>query len=256
VCLAALTLTAGCWQPPKMQRAELERGYILMLEGIDFNVWQMGDIYRGLRDAGVDYAIDVVDWGYRSRPFAAYGNLTDLKNNRRLAGEFAQRVAGYQQEYPGRPVCIIGYSGGGGLAILTAEALPEGVMLDRILLLGAAISPDYDLSKALSRCRRGIVNFYSSADSVVLGVGTRLYGTIDRARMPAAGHVGFRASSEPAASQPDTSSGLIQVPWTPEMRKLGHDGGHFGWMARRWTAEIVAPYIRDAARRIETEFRE
>jgi hypothetical protein len=244
-CAVTIALAVGCWQPPKMQRAELDRGYILMLEGIDFNVWQMGDIYRGLRDAGIDCAIDVVEWGYRSVPLGGYLNLTDIENNRRLAGEFAWKIAGYQKEFPDRPVRIIGYSGGGGLAVLTAEVLPDGAILDRILLFGAAISPDYDLSKALSRCRRGIVNFYSSADCLVLGTGTQLYGTIDRAKTSSAGHVGFRTSSQPATSQASDSSKLIQVAWTPEMRKLGHDGGHFGWMARRWTAQIVAPYVRN-----------
>jgi pimeloyl-ACP methyl ester carboxylesterase len=252
---AAFALAAGCWRPPKMQRAELERGYILVLEGIDFNVWQMAGTYQGLRDAGIDCAIDLPDWGYRNVFNSGNRNLTDLANNRRLCEQYARQIADYRRQYPGRPVDIVGYSGGGALAVMTAERLPAGVVLDRIVLLGAAISPDYDLTTALNRCERGIVNFYSSADSLVLGAGTKLYGTIDRKKTVSAGHVGFKHSPSAASSgggdgnhttssQPATDAGLTQVAWTPSMWLLGHDGGHFGWVARRWTADVVAPYLK------------
>ncbi len=241
--IAAL-LAAGCWQPPPIQRAEQERGLILVLEGIDFTVWQMADTYRGLRDAGIDCAIDVPDWGYRSRLLGGYRNLTDLPNNRREAARFAARITEYQRDFPGRPVSILGYSGGGGLAILAAEALPAGVRLDRIVLIGAAISPEYDIAAALERCERGIVNFYSSADGLILGTGTRLYGTIDRHKTPSAGHVGFRVPAAKAASRPALYAKLTQIAWTPADWKLGHDGGHFGWIARRWAAEVLAPHLR------------
>lgn len=261
-------MAAGCWQPPKMQRTELERGYILVLEGIDFAAWQMAGTYQGLRDAGIDCAIDVPDWGYRNEFNSGYRNLTDLPNNRRWVERLARDIADYQKEHPGRPVDIIGYSGGGALAVMTAEALPSGVRLDRIILLGAAMSPDYDLRPALSRCERGIVNFYSSADAIVLGTGTKLYGTIDRKKTVSAGHVGFKTpaglpSSRPegraasaskeeqrgedtpfVASQPALYAKLTQVAWTPSMWWLGHDGAHFGWVARRWTDEVVAPYLK------------
>lgn len=275
VCALVLAASAGCWQPPKITRAQQERGYILVLEGIDFNVWQMAGTYHGLRDAGIDAAIDVPDWGYRNVFNSGYRNLSDLPNNRRLCEQFARRIGDYLREYPGRPVDIIGYSGGGALAVMTAEALPPGVTLDRIILLGAALSPDYDLSTALSRCRRGIVNFYSSADCLVLGAGTKLYGTIDRRKTPAAGHVGFRvpqeardirgagppgeprpaadtrpgrprgdASTRPGGPQGGPYAKLTQIAWTPSMWRLGHDGGHFGWVARQWTAEVVAPWLK------------
>lgn len=264
LCPVLLALAAGCWQPPKMERTELDRGYILVLEGIDFNAWQMAGTWQGLRDAGIDYAIDVPDWGYRNQFNGGYRNLTDLANNRRWVERFVSKIVDYRKEYPGCPVDIIGYSGGGALAIFTAETLPPGLTLDRIVLIGAAISPDYDLSTALSRCERGIVNFYSSADSLVLGTGTTLYGTIDRKKTVSAGHVGFRVpdtqcargettktltsarvpSAARPASQPALYSKLMQVAWTPQMRQLGHDGGHFGWVARRWTAEVVAPYLK------------
>jgi len=251
--VAVLALSAGCWQPPKITRAEQERGYILVLEGIDFNVWQMAGTYQGLRDAGIDAAIDVPDWGYRHVFNGGNRNLTDLANNRRLSEQFAGRIAEYLREYPGRPVDIIGYSGGGALAVMTAEALPPGVMLARIILLGAALAPDYDLSTALSRCERGIVNFYSSADCLVLGAGTKLYGTIDRRKTAAAGHVGFRVpgggrevrgAGPPGGPHGGPYAKLTQVAWTPSMIWLGHDGGHFGWVARRWTAEVVAPWLK------------
>lgn len=241
---ASLATVAGCWQPPKMQRAELERGYLLILEGIDFAAWQMEGTWRGLRDAGIDWATDVRDWGYRNWLGSGYMNLADLKNNRAWANSLAGEIVLYQREYPGRPVSILGYSGGGGLAVLTAEALPTEARLDRIVLLGAALSPEYDLSRALERCARGIINFYSSADAVILGAGTKLYGTIDRRNVASAGHTGFRVPPEASVARPELYANLVQVAWTPAMARLGHDGGHFGWIARRWAAEIVSPYLK------------
>ncbi len=239
---AILVVGAGCWRPPLPTRDEQQQGYILLLQGIDYTAWQMADTYRGLRDAGIRGAIDVPDWGYRNSFGAAGRNIKELEHNRDLAAGYARQIADYQKAFPGRPTCIIGYSGGAAIGVFAAEVLAPGVQIDRMILLGAALSPDYDLSRALSRCDRGIVNLYSAEDSLVLGALTKKYGTMDRKYVASAGHVGF---TRPAtASQPALYAKLTQVAWTPEMRAQGHDGGHFGWLARRWAAEVVAPYVK------------
>ena len=37
--------------------------------------------------------------------------------------------------------------------------------------------------------------------------------------------------------------GLTQVPWRRAWTRLGHLGGHIGWLSRRWTREVLAPYL-------------
>ena len=60
------------------------------------------------------------------------------------------------------------------------------------LLLAPALSPAYDLSNALRAVRREMVVFWSPLDVIILGAGTRVFGTIDRVKTASAGLVGFR----------------------------------------------------------------
>ncbi len=69
------------------------------------------------------------------------------------AADIAQHICAYQDAYPGRHVNLVAQSGGSGVAVFAAEALPEGREVDRIVLLGAALSPTYNLSRALARTR-------------------------------------------------------------------------------------------------------
>ena len=64
------------------------------------------------------------------------------------------------------------------------------------MLLSPALSPTYDLAPALSAVRREMVVFWSPLDVIVLGLGTRIFGTIDRIKTVSAGLVGFRGPPE------------------------------------------------------------
>lgn len=233
VVLVALLPWIGCFQPPSMVPEQLERGYVLILPGVESTTWSMKGIYEGLREAGVDRAIDLDPWG--KRPFGTFRNLPAYELNRRKAAFIAAKLAAYHREYPGRPIDVIGYSGGGGMALFAAEVLPEGVTLERIILLGGAVSPGYDIRPALARCREGIINFYSANDWFMGGWATVTFGTMDRKNTSTAGHVGFQDADGHLLQTP----GLEQIPWTPAWRKLGHDGGHAGWRAKAWAREIL-----------------
>jgi pimeloyl-ACP methyl ester carboxylesterase len=210
-----------------------------LLPGIDGRAAQFRWCVPGLRDAGITHTVEVIEWG--NGPFRNMKNLTDLPANRAHARSIAERIAAYQRAHPDEPITLIGYSGGGGLALLVAEALPDDVLLDRIILIAAAISPDYDLSMAISRARRGLVNFYSSRDAFVLGAGTRTFGTIDRRYTESAGYVGFTDAEGGLRCR----AGLTQIPWIQDWCKLGHDGGHIGWLARAWSREVLAAIIQN-----------
>ena len=77
------------------------------------------------------------------------------------------------------------------MAVFAAEALPEDRKIDGLVLLSASISSAYNLTKAASRCKSGIVNFYNPDDAALLGVGTIVVGTVDGTHGPSAGLLGF-----------------------------------------------------------------
>jgi len=232
-----LSSLAGCFQPEPITQVQLERGKIVMLPGVESGAWQFEKTHKGLRAAGIDRAIEVIEWGLR--PFGSLPNLVDLPANQQRARCVADRIAKYHENYPDKPITLIGYSGGGGLAVLTAEALADEVMLDRLILLAPALSPEYDLSKALSKCRNGCVHFYSNNDWWTLGVGTSLFGTIDRKQTDSAGYVGFKNAKGDILNH----GRLTQIAWKPEWIVLGHRGGHTGWLAKDWAQKTLAPQI-------------
>ena len=92
----------------------------LFLKCIDCDAWALTS---GLDEGGVTLAIEIFDCA-TGLPGAILLNLADLKHNQRRARELAERIVAYREAHPGRPVHDVGYSGGGGLSVLTTEALP------------------------------------------------------------------------------------------------------------------------------------
>ena len=134
---------AGCGRFEPVTAAQLDRGYVLLLPGVANKPSSMAGIAGGLRDAGIDCAIERDLWG--SRPFGELRNVQSLERNRKWAAERAGRLAAYQRSHPKQPITLIGYSGGGAIALFVCESLPMDVKVDRLILLAAAVSPDYDL---------------------------------------------------------------------------------------------------------------
>src|SRR5205823_1991408 len=101
------------------------------------------------------------------------------------------------------------------------------------ILLAPALSPDYDLTRALEAVRREMVVFWSPFDVFVLGLGTRVFGTIDRVRSVSAGLVGFRGEWPK----------LRQVRWRPSMASSGYLGGHVGPDSPAFLRRYVVPLL-------------
>lgn len=233
----ALVVTSGCHNPKAPETLHSAKQTVVILPGIEGGAWQLEGTVKGLRDAGIDGEIDVVSWG--QRPFGSLDNLTNLEANKARAKTIAERVIGHQRQHPDRPITLIGFSGGGGLAVLVAEALPTEVRIDRIILVGAAVSPQHDLQEARARCKHGIVNIYSIGDWFILGAGTSVFGTIDRANTASAGYVGFQTKD----GKLRVEDGLTQIAWQAKWMATGHDGGHIGWLARPWAKKYLASMV-------------
>lgn len=221
-----------------------DRGYTIILPGIEGTSWFNISVARGLVDAGHDRAIEINDWTTGYWPMFVY-HLMALERNREQAREIAERIIAYQDRYPGRPVTLVGHSGGAAMAILVLESLPVDRQITQAVLLAGALSPDYDLSMALARTENGITNYYSGGDALYLIAGTLALGTIDRQHAVSAGAIGFRTPDTLTAEQRALyDSKLRQEPYRFEMFSSWNFGGHFGPVNRRFVSKWVAPALK------------
>ena len=222
----------------------MDKGLVLILPGIEGrSVWNY-ELALGLDEGGVESAIEIYDW-CTPVPMGWWINLMDIQRNRKVAGELAQAIVEYKRKHPQRDVHLVGMSGGAGIAILAAERLPEKVQLKSMILLCAAVGPDYDLTEALEHCDEGIHSFYTEHDRLLLGAGTSILGTIDRSYGPAAGKVGFRCPEDATPRQKAAYQKLRQIEWSPDMLKSGNIPSHGGWCSRPFVKEYLAPLMRN-----------
>jgi pimeloyl-ACP methyl ester carboxylesterase len=252
-CLATFCVAPFGWFLPRrffrcVTEERLEQGLVLILPGIEGLSFLNLSILNGLVDAGVPYAMEIVDWTTGNKFLTLY-HLRAWRRNRHVARQLADRIVQYQHDFPGRPVWIVGHSGGAGMALLTAASLPESRRLAGLILLAAAVSPRFDLSAARQKVERGIWSFHSWLDFLFVGVGTTIFGTFDGWHMPAAGMIGFRHRRDSERQMPtDDAPPFVQTAYHPRLLKSFHWGGHFSCTHRVFVAEHIAPVIgADAA---------
>ncbi|MFQ5423566.1 MAG: esterase/lipase family protein [Phycisphaerae bacterium] len=250
-CLHPLLILIGCVAPAgsgcsiaDLQTADrMDRGLVIILPGIEGRSrWNL-DLARGLDEGGVDLGIEIYDWG-TAVPFGLLINLTDKARNRRVATELSRRILRYRAKHPGRPVHLIGHSGGAGVALMAVEALPAEARVTSVILLAAAVSPNLDLRRTLRRTEHGVYNYYSDRDIGYLKLGTSMFGTMDRRYGPSAGAVGFRKPRFFKGADDALYDKLHAIRWRPAMRRYGHDGGHTDWTGRPFVRHYLAPLIR------------
>lgn len=222
----------------------LDRGLVIVLPGVEGDSHLNRRIAIGLARGGVAHAIEIYDW-----TFGQFLQLWSLRSRRRHTEQatlLAGKIAAYQNEYPGRPVHLVGHSGGGAMIAYTLEALEPGRKITSGIMLVPALSPSYSLKVAVSRTERGIWNFCSHGDFLFLGVATLLFGTTDGQHCVAAGNLGFTSQTVQAAAHSEAAV-LRNVGYQWNMLKTGHWGGHLSISSSRFIARDVAPLIRDGA---------
>ncbi len=233
--LSALAALTGC-SAMRLNIQRADEGLTIVLPGIDGRGLHNENICRRLAAEGVPTAIELYDWTSMAGMLV---NQTAMSRNRRAAQQLADHIADYRREYPGRPVFLVGHSGGTAIAVWAAEAMPSGQEIDGVILMGSSLSPQYDLSVALARTRR-LVNFYSYRDAALLGAGCRMVGTMDRQFTEAAGKVGFEASG----------SNMTQIPFDRSMEAAGLDGSHLSYCSSGFVTAYVAPLIKGGGHRV------
>jgi pimeloyl-ACP methyl ester carboxylesterase len=243
-----LSTCPGCSLDKLRTPERLQRGYVIVLPGIEGRGVLNYTVAKGLADGGVTAAIEIYDWTLGGSFLTSVASLRASGHNRSEAREVARKIMAYQDRYPGRPTYLVGHSGGGGIAVFALESLPPGRQATSAILLAPALSPDYDLRGALRHAQQGIYSFYSPYDVGFLKVGTSLVGTIDGRYGRAAGAVGFTMPW--GLSQEDRrlyASLLHQQKYLPKMADAGNSGTHVGWSGRTFVAEWLAPLINAQA---------
>lgn len=208
----------------------LTRGLVLILPGVMNVTFYLAWCTRMIRRRFSFYEVEARSWGPRLRWIA---NLRAYDRNRRTAEAIARELAAYRQERPDAIINVIGYSGGGGLAVMVVAALPKPATINRLLLLAPAISPDYPLQQQiLPNVTECVVNYASRYD-LQIGQGTKIFGNMDGVRGPGAGAVGF-GESHPR---------LVQVHWHTGMLRYLHFGDHLSYLSPPWQRRYLLPAL-------------
>lgn len=235
VCSAILAPGCGRRRGDYITADRLEKGLVVVLHGIEGPSYLNKEICRGLYMGGVECAVKNYKW---ASVWGVWHNLNAEQDNRRKARELARWIAGYREGFPGRPVFIVGHSGGGAIGLWAVEAMAGDEPIDGLILLNAALSENYDLGPALDKTRRGIVNIHSKLDWLLLGIGTRIAGTMDRRHGESAGKDGFAVPDDDPRYRK-----LFQIGWSRDMLVSGHWGGHLSSAASHFVAMYIAPLI-------------
>lgn len=184
------------------------------------------------------------DWTCIDRPWdqrilspLGVDNLTDYERNLRRATMLAIALDDWRrQANPEDKLQIVAVSGGVGLTCFALERTSPEFHADRLVFISGAISRDYDLVPILAHINRGLYNYYSNRDWLVLGRGTRKYGTMDRRCADAIGRIGLTPRE-----------GLWQLAWCRELREFGNRGGHGGGLTREFIRAYVVPLLDNDA---------
>ena len=221
--------------------------YLLHLPGIGGARRIDKMLTEGLVQGGIDADVEIHDWvGADEGMSALYAHA----RHQHEADVVAQMITDKFRADPRTMIYLSGHSGGTGIALWALERLPDDVHIETLLLLASAMSPTYDLSPALWHVRGKAYVLYSPFDPV-LGMGTRMFGTIDGVKTDAAGRVGFTMPKD--AADPRQYDKLVQIPYDSSWIRLNNIGDHIGAMMRPFAREILSPLLqtgvlRDVAR--------
>ena len=82
-----------------------------------------------------------------------------------------------KREHPDEPIHLLAHSAGTAIVAYAMEMLGEDEPITSAVFAGSGLSPHYDLTACLKRCKAGILSLESWFDCFFLGVGTTLLGT-------------------------------------------------------------------------------
>jgi hypothetical protein len=240
--VAGACLLGGCAAAPDPLNAAyttapmLDKGIIYILPGIQGVDFHYRNIRQGLQGSGIQCAIKIHPWGCHIPGIGMAINETNTLDDRGWGEKIAQEIIAYQQQYPDRPVYLLGQSGGSAVSVFVAESLAKAGAppINGIILLDASLGATYDLNPTMGQCRKGVVNFYNLSDVALLEVGTEIFGNLDGSHGDSAGRTGFE----------ETYPRLYQIRVTQDMVNV-FDNPHFADTSAAFASRYIAPWIID-----------
>lgn len=223
--------------PPPPPVVAAVKPFVLHLPGVSGTSNIDLSLREGLKAGGFDGPFEIYDWTCRDPGIPALHNRA---RNEEQAALVAEMLTKQYRAHPEQPIFLTCHSGGSGPAAWALERLPADVRVACFVMLAPALSPTYDLSKALSRVSGTAYCFNSENDDMVLGTGTKMFGTIDGVRCDAAGRIGFQ---RPDAADAAQYAKLVTKPYEAGWMRFGHIGGHVGCMGASFVEAIVAPVM-------------
>jgi pimeloyl-ACP methyl ester carboxylesterase len=249
--LLALPFVVGCgaaaWAPLPDRPQRLTQGYVYYLDGAgggDAQENYGSGVRQGLLAAGFTSASEMFDWN--TDMGALVDQVSSVQYKRGKAAELARKIQAYRQQYPHAPISLIGLSAGTAVVVYTLEALPADCPVDNVVLLGASISDNYDLTEALQHVRNKLFIITSEQDAVLKFL-VPSTGTADREfGDPAAGRKGFvMPAGATAGTQRLYTERLVTIPWIEQFERDGNYGGHLGNVKKDFVRDYVAPLVME-----------
>ena len=211
-------------------------------------------IRRALRLEGSTLGTILYKWQF-GLPGEIWTDLMWLRRNRLMGMRLARRLLAFRRANPAAKIHVMACSGGAGITLFALEAMhrrseraahrsaePIAPLVDTLILASPAVSPTYNLGSALGMVKRCYA-IVSRRDSIVLGLGTRIFGTMDRSFTRAAGMVGFRMPTDVSPQEREAYERLREIRWSPELQKQGHNGGHTGSVSVAFLRHHLLPLL-------------
>ena len=240
IVLAMLLGCGSAWAEAAKESARpVEKAYILHLPGIGGERGIDHMLLRGLQAGGIEADYEIYDWTHGDIGVQA---LVAREAHERESRKIADLIAERAKARPGTPIYVTCHSAGTGLATWALEQLPEDVKVHSVFMFAPALSPGYDLTKALAHVTGKLHVFSSPNDHAVLGIGTKLFGTVDGLKSEAAGLKGF---IKPEAADAAVYAMVVPHPYNAAWFKLyGSLGTHVCPMRFKFSRDYVATLIR------------
>lgn len=212
----------------------MSRGTIFLLGGINDFLFVTRSWTYGLSRAGLPHQLVTLRWQQGILAALTFKDLWNTRHHHEQASRLAEMLRSCRQQKPDEPVHVISHSAGTAITVYALEQLAPDDAITSAILVGSALSPDYNLTAARCGTRQGLLSVESPLDCLFLGVGTTLLGTANRKWRPAAGMVGF--------NHLPTMTTLRR--WNLADVRFGWLGGHLSVAAPGFSRAILAPWIR------------
>jgi hypothetical protein len=213
-----------------------KEGIVFILDGAGGSGWTPTVLRHILSE--LPYEIHHFRWGHGYMRIIK--DLTNRDNTRRRSEELAGLIRDYKSKFPERRIYVIAKSAGTAPAVMALSQLEDDTV-ERAFLLSPAISPGFDLSRALASTKLDLYSFWSPHDHFWLGFGTTLFGTADGVPGRAAGLTGFKRPDDPQRILHYAK--LREIAWTPSMLWQGHLGGHPGNSMPPFIRKYILPLL-------------